>query len=31
MDGVPIRLRPVLPRVRPTDEEMLDQIIEAVT
>jgi formylmethanofuran dehydrogenase subunit B len=31
MDGVPIRLRPVLPRVRPTDEEVLDQIIEAVT
>ena len=31
MDGVPIRLRPVLPRVRPTDVEILDQITEAVT
>jgi len=30
MDGVPIRLRPVLPLVRPTDVEVLDQIIEAV-
>ena len=30
MDGVPIRLRPVLPTVRPTDVEVLDQIIEAV-
>jgi formylmethanofuran dehydrogenase subunit B len=26
MDGVPIRLRPVLPLNRPTDEEILDQI-----
>ncbi len=30
MDGVPIRLRPVLPSVRPTDEEVLSQIIEVV-
>ena len=30
MDAVPLRLRPVLPRQRPTDEEVLDQIIEAV-
>jgi len=30
MDGVPLRLRPALPRARPTDEEVLDQIIEAV-
>jgi len=30
MDGVPIRLRPVLPTVRPTDAEILDQIIETV-
>jgi formylmethanofuran dehydrogenase subunit B len=27
MDGVPIRLRPVLPLGRPTDEEILEQII----
>jgi len=27
MDGVPIRLRPVLPSVRPTDEEVLSKII----
>jgi formylmethanofuran dehydrogenase subunit B len=31
MDGVPIRLRPVLPLARPTDVDVLDQIIEAVT
>ena len=30
MDGVPIRLRPVLPCVRPTDEDVLEQLIEAV-
>lgn len=30
MDGVPIRLRPVLPLARPTDVEILDHIIEAV-
>ena len=30
MDGVPIQLRPVFPPRRPTDEEILDQIIEAV-
>ena len=30
MDGVPIQLRAVLPTTRPTDEEILDQIIEAV-
>jgi formylmethanofuran dehydrogenase subunit B len=30
MDGVPIRLRPVLPLTRPTDVDVLDQIIEAV-
>jgi formylmethanofuran dehydrogenase subunit B len=30
MDNVPIRLRPVLPAVRPTDEEVLNQIIEAL-
>jgi formylmethanofuran dehydrogenase subunit B len=30
MDGVPIRLRPVLPPARPTDVDVLDQIIEAV-
>jgi formylmethanofuran dehydrogenase subunit B len=30
MDGVPIRLRQVLPSNRPTDEEILDQLIEAV-
>jgi formylmethanofuran dehydrogenase subunit B len=30
MDGVPIRLRPVLPLNRPTDEQVLDQIIEKV-
>jgi len=30
MDGVPIRFRPVLPLVRPTDEEILDQITQAV-
>jgi formylmethanofuran dehydrogenase subunit B len=30
MDAVPLRLRPVLPRQRPTDEEVLDRIIEAV-
>ncbi len=27
MDGVPIRLRPVLPSTRPTDEQILGQII----
>jgi formylmethanofuran dehydrogenase subunit B len=31
MDSVPIRLRPVLSSTRPTDEEILDQLIEAVT
>jgi formylmethanofuran dehydrogenase subunit B len=31
MDGIPIRLRPVLPATRPTDEEILDRLIEAVT
>ena len=30
MDNVAIRLRPVLPAGRPTDEEVLNQIIEAV-
>jgi len=30
MDAVPIRLRAILPRQRPTDEEVLDRIIEAV-
>jgi formylmethanofuran dehydrogenase subunit B len=30
MDGVPIQLRAVLTRERPTDEEVLDQIVEAV-
>jgi formylmethanofuran dehydrogenase subunit B len=30
MDSVPLRLRPVLSRQRPTDEELLDRIIEAV-
>lgn len=30
MDTVPIPLRPVIPSVRPTDEEILDQIIEVV-
>lgn len=30
MDNVPIRLRPVLSSQRPTDEEVLDQIIHAV-
>jgi formylmethanofuran dehydrogenase subunit B len=30
MDGVPIRLRPVLSSTRPTDEEILDLLIEAV-
>ncbi len=30
MDGIPIRLRPVLSSTRPTDEEILDQLIEAV-
>jgi len=30
MDGVPIRLRPALPCVRPTDEDVLVQVIEAV-
>lgn len=30
MDGVPIRLRPVLPLNRPTDEQVLDQMIEKV-
>jgi formylmethanofuran dehydrogenase subunit B len=30
MDGVPIRLRPVVSSVRPTDEEILDQLIEKV-
>ncbi len=30
MDTVPIRLRAILPRQRPTDEEVLDRIIEAV-
>ncbi|MGM0386485.1 MAG: formylmethanofuran dehydrogenase subunit B [Actinomycetota bacterium] len=29
MDGVPIRLRPVLPSNRPTDEEILDRLIAA--
>jgi formylmethanofuran dehydrogenase subunit B len=31
MDGVPVRLRPVLPSARPTDEEVLEQITGAVT
>jgi formylmethanofuran dehydrogenase subunit B len=31
MDSVPIRLRPVLPPNRPTDEDVLDKIIQAVT
>jgi formylmethanofuran dehydrogenase subunit B len=31
MDSIPIRLRPVLSSTRPTDEEILDQLIEAVT
>ena len=31
MDGVPIRLRPVLPPARPTDVDVLERIIEAVT
>jgi formylmethanofuran dehydrogenase subunit B len=30
MDGVPIRLRPVISSARPTDEEILDQLIEKV-
>ena len=30
MDGVPIRLRPVLPSAHPTDEEVLSEIIETV-
>ena len=30
MDSIPLRLRPVLARQRPTDEEVLDRIIEAV-
>jgi len=30
MDGVPIQMRAVLPTTRPTDEEILDQIAEAV-
>jgi formylmethanofuran dehydrogenase subunit B len=30
MDGVPIQMRAVLPRSRPTDVEVLNQIIEAV-
>jgi formylmethanofuran dehydrogenase subunit B len=30
MDSVPIRLRPVLPQNRPTDEAVLDKIIQAV-
>ena len=30
MDNVPIRLRPVLPAMRPTDEEILSRIIKAV-
>jgi formylmethanofuran dehydrogenase subunit B len=30
MDGVPIRLRQVLPAARPTDEDVLDRITEAV-
>ena len=29
MDGVPIRLRPVLPRRRPSDEEVLDRLLSA--
>lgn len=31
MDGVPIRLRPVLPRSRPSDEEVLDRLLSAQT
>ena len=31
MDGVPIRLRPVLPPARPTDVDVLEWIMEAVT
>jgi formylmethanofuran dehydrogenase subunit B len=30
MDGVAIRLRPVLPRSRPTDEEILSQLIDKI-
>jgi formylmethanofuran dehydrogenase subunit B len=30
MDGIPLRLRAVLDRQRPTDEEVLDRIIEVV-
>ncbi len=30
MDGIPIRLRPVLPSVRPTDEDVLSEIIARV-
>jgi formylmethanofuran dehydrogenase subunit B len=30
MDNVPIRLREVFPSARPTDEAVLDQIIEAI-
>ncbi|MBU0702943.1 MAG: formylmethanofuran dehydrogenase subunit B, partial [Chloroflexi bacterium] len=30
MDGVPIRMRPPLPSVRPTDEQVLSQIAETV-
>ena len=30
MDGVPLRLRPVLPLARPTDEEVLSEIIAHV-
>ncbi len=30
MDGVPLRMRAPLPRARPTDEEILDRLIEAV-
>jgi formylmethanofuran dehydrogenase subunit B len=29
MDGVPIRLRAVLPRARPTDEQVLDRLLSA--
>jgi formylmethanofuran dehydrogenase subunit B len=30
MDSVPLRLRPVLPRQRPTDEDILERIMEAM-
>ena len=31
MDSIPIRMRAVLPRRRPTDEEVLNRILEALS